>query len=657
MTPSQSSIDRILKSPQLPSVPAVAIKLLDLAQDLDSSTRDIVETIKSDPALAAKVLRSANSSYFSFRSEIRTLEQAVPLIGRTVITSLALSFSLSTEAMTEGVLADHYKSFWLRSIVQAAAAETLASDANPVMASELFMTGLLIDLGQLAMLKVLRNDYLPVIEQLTEGNTCLQQCEQDVLGFDHSEVGYRLMKQWKLPDPMCDATQHHHRNPEDVTCEDSRELSHAMMIASTVGDYFCGDCPGVALTRLRQLTSATFEFTEESLHEFLETTDARVQKTAELLSADTDELLSAADLMAQACEQLAAISIAQHHQNQETQAQQQLTEFETLELEAQNQQLRAQAFCDPLTSLYNRRFFDETLQNEIHRACRRGTTIGAVFVDVDRFKNLNDAYGHHFGDVVLTQLGQTIQKNIRGTDIAARYGGEEFVVLAVDASESGLRILAERIRQAIESETFRHKSTVVPVTVSVGAAFASPQRGDENLPSQILETADAAMYESKRQGRNCVTIHSMASELERRLAQFVTENRFSYWLVERRIADGNDLLEMAKASRPPAIRIGELACSKEWMQMSDVQQVLDIQESTGERFGAIAHRLSLLSEEQLAVLLADQAECSDMLIKQLTEHGIIDSLQAELLLSQFILERKERLEASFQRPTSTALAQ
>ena len=640
-----SLLDRILKSPQLPSVPAVAIKLLDLAQDMDSSTRDIVETIKSDPALAAKILRSANSSYFSFRSEIRTLEQAVPLIGRTVTTSLTLSFSLSNEAMTDGLLAQRYKQFWLQSVVQASAAETLAGyiDKKSLAGELLFNTGLLIDLGQLAMLRVLSDDYLPVIEKLQDEDAELRQCEGEVLGFDHAEVGARLMQQWKFPQPMCDATLHHHGQPADVTNEDSQELAHLMMVAANVGDYFCSGTPGVALNRLRELTAVPFHFSEETLADFLEKTDARVQITAELLSADTDDLLSATDLMSQACEQLAAISIAQHQRNQESRVQQKLSELERIDLETQNRQLREHAFCDPLTSLYNRRYFDESMQREIDRSCRRGTPMGVLFVDVDRFKLLNDTRGHQFGDTVLARLGRIISKNVRTSDIAARYGGEEFVVLAVDASEPGLKILAERIRQAVESEQFNHDDAVVPVTVSVGATFASLSRGDQSLASQVLESADAAMYESKRLGRNCVTMNSMATELEQRISHLVIANRFSHWLVKRIVIDGEEMFESAQESRPPEVRLGELAWSKGWLKKADVQKVLDIQESTGERFGAIAHRLGLLSVAQLGLLLAEQSECSDVLQEQLIDAGLISAQEAEVLFSQFFHEREERL--------------
>lgn len=650
MTDSKSVLNRILKSPQLPSVPAVAIKLLDLARDLDSSTRDIVETIKSDPALAAKVLRSANSSYFSFRSEIKTLEQAVPLIGRTVVTSLALSFSLSSEAMIVGALREHYNRYWLRSVVQAVAAETLAGhiDGNG-LPSELFISGLLLDLGQLAMFKVLRQDYLPVVEMLDDGVFTLRHCEREQLGFDHAEAGHALMKQWRLPEAMCEAALYHHRELEELDellGDRPRELVQAMMVVSAVGGYFCGSNPGYALARLRKLTSKIFGFGEDDLTVFLEQAEARVQATGTLLSTSTDELPSAADLMEQACEQLAAISIAQHQQNQKTQLQQQLTELEKVELETENRSLREQAFNDSLTTLYNRRFFDETLQNEVKRAARRGNAIGIVFIDADRFKNLNDTYGHQFGDLVLNGLGRIILKNTRSTDIAARYGGEEFVVLAIDASESGLRILAERIRQAVESEVFRHEGEAIPVTVSVGAAFATPHRDDENLPAKTLEAADAAMYESKRRGRNCTTLHSMATELERQVAQLILECRFSYWLVQQNLVTADAVFDLAKKSRPSAVHIGELACSKDWLDMVDVQRILDLQEVTGERFGTIAHHLGLLTDTQLAILLAEQSECSDTLLQLMVDAGMFSLQEAELLLSQFMLSKKQRLESS-----------
>lgn len=641
MPASTNSIDRILESPQLPSVPAVALRLLDLTQDIDSSTKDIVDAIKSDPALAAKILRSANSSYFSFRSEIRTLEQAVPLIGRTVITSLALSFSLSAEAINGGPLGERYNQFWLRSIVQAAAAESLGSVCRIGLSTELFMTGLLIDLGQLAMLKVLRDDYLPVLEKADTEAIAIQQAEMEVLGYDHTCVADQLMRQWKLPEAMCDAARLHHGVPGDAHGTDSKELVHAMIIASLVADYFCTENPGAALASLRQYTRDQYGLSEDQLTEFLEKVATRMDETAELLSANTDDIPSPADLMALACEQLAQISIAQDRQHREETTQRKLTELEKRELQTQNDKLREQVFRDPLTRLYNRRFFDETMQNELRRACRRGASLGVIFVDADHFKRLNDSYGHAFGDEVLARIAEVIQDSARNSDIAARYGGEEFVVLAIDASETGLKILAERIRHAVESETIKHGEDRVSVTVSVGGAFTVPHRDEEDPGKQLLEAADAAMYESKRRGRNCITVHSMASDRDRRISQLVMECRFSHWLVENGIVKAPAMFDVAQSSRPSSIHVGELAHQKEWMEMADVQRVLEIQEVTGERFGAIANRLNMLTDTQLAVLLAEQSESTDTLIEQLCERDLLSMQEAEVLRARFEQDRSD----------------
>lgn len=205
-----SSIDRILKSPNLPSAPTVALRLLELSRDLESSTRDIVETIKADPALTVKILRSANSSYFGFRSEIKTLEQAVPIIGRTAITSLTLSFSLSNEAARKGPLKEHFEQYWLKSLVIASAAERLPQQGSAAVASELFMAGLLVDLGQLALLKTMQSDYVAILEEAEQAGCCVTEIERNHLGFDHAELGAELMRRWKLPSTLIDATSRHH---------------------------------------------------------------------------------------------------------------------------------------------------------------------------------------------------------------------------------------------------------------------------------------------------------------------------------------------------------------------------------------------------------------------------------------------------------------
>ena len=156
-------LEKILTSTLLPSLPRVAVKLLELAKDPESCIDDVVQAIKMDPAISIQILKSANSSYFSFRTEIKSIERAVPLLGTNVVSSLVLCFSLVDSLTSRGPLARHYREYWRQSITQAAAAETIGKISGHGTASENFLAGLLTDVGRLAMLGTLADFYLPVI--------------------------------------------------------------------------------------------------------------------------------------------------------------------------------------------------------------------------------------------------------------------------------------------------------------------------------------------------------------------------------------------------------------------------------------------------------------------------------------------------------------
>ena len=641
-------MDRVLKSPNLPSVPAVALRLLELSRDLETSTKDIVETIKSDPALAVKILKSANSSYFGFRSEIRTLEQAVPIIGRTVITSLALSFSLSNETVKDGPLKELYRQYWLKSIVIAAAAEKLPHHGSASLSSELFMAGLLVDLGQLAMLKTLRSEYASVLEESVEAARPLCEVEREHLDFTHAELGAELMRRWKLPGSLSVATAYHHASPEEIEehAGDDGDLIRALVTACAVGEYFCSPHTAKALTYLKTVAEQFYDLNSEELNSYLEQVDLRIKEAADLLNTNTDELLSPSDLMGQAMEQLAEISIQADLQKREADSLTQRMEEERRKLQDQNEKLQEQVFRDPLTGLYNRRFFDEALEHEIKRAARQGNAIGVLFLDVDHFKSLNDTHGHKFGDTVLMRIGEILQDCVRSSDIAARYGGEEFVVLAVDTSEAGLKTFAERIRHSIEKEYFQNGVQVVPVTASVGGVVSVPSAEEDGLQRRLVESADAAMYESKRRGRNCITLQSMASEFERRISQLATENRFSNWLAKNKVIDLASVVFLVQKARPEAAHIGELALKHGWLDQSSVQKVLETQKSTRERFGTVANRLGLLTDVQLGCLLAEQAEDTEVLAKSLVDCQYVPDHEIDLLLECFQQQRRRAIQNS-----------
>lgn len=164
----------------------------------------------------------------------------------------------------------------------------------------------------------------------------------------------------------------------------------------------------------------------------------------------------------------------------------------------------SEARTDALTGLINRRGFDAELARCLAAWEGFGASFSVVLIDVDRFKGLNDKYGHLAGDAVLTDLGRTLRGASRGGDVAARFGGEEFAILLPHADSSGGRLAVERLRRVVQETQFYFEGTFIGVTVSCGATAALKGDGAD----AILKRCDAALYASKRGGRNMSHWHA-----------------------------------------------------------------------------------------------------------------------------------------------------
>lgn len=157
---------------------------------------------------------------------------------------------------------------------------------------------------------------------------------------------------------------------------------------------------------------------------------------------------------------------------------------------------------DPLTGIGNRPHIEMKIRTAIEDSRLQKCQFGILFIDIDHFKDFNDRHGHLLGDKVLRATANTLRQNLRGSDSCGRWGGEEFVVLVHDVDSRGLGKVAEKLRQMVASTTIRAKGEEVGVTVSIGASLVRPADTYETL----LERADGLMYESKRAGRNRVSI-------------------------------------------------------------------------------------------------------------------------------------------------------
>lgn len=171
------------------------------------------------------------------------------------------------------------------------------------------------------------------------------------------------------------------------------------------------------------------------------------------------------------------------------------------EVEALQEQLRAQALRDPLTDMFNRRYLDTFLERELAQARRERSPLAVMILDIDHFKRINDTHGHLAGDQVLRDLADLIRHTVRASDIVCRLGGEEFLVVLPGADLEGAIDLAQRLRTGLEARPTRFEGRPIPCTVSIGvAAYAHEEQGVDAL----VASADAALYDAKLAGRNLV---------------------------------------------------------------------------------------------------------------------------------------------------------
>lgn len=477
-------LDQILDSPQLPSLPAVALEVVELVQRPDISIDALAETLARDPALASRLLKTVNSSFYAQARTITTIRQAVVIMGLNSVRTLALGFSLVdglNRSTHEGF--DH-EAFWARSLRSAVASRTFAVRFAPSSAEEAFLGGLLGRLGVLAMAGVLRERYHPVFAAAADDLARLGELEQAEFGISHSEVGARLANRWNLPLELSAAFSHI-AEPSRAPAG-AQDFVRLVAIGDTLAGLF-GDAAGRSLQLYRRCAADWFDLYPEQADELVTEVADTAGAMLKLFELGSRDSLSPAEILGRANEALAKLSLDAAQQSSR--------------LAAENEELSIQASIDPLTNVSNRRRFDESLAEQTAIAGRYRGDLSLLLLDLDDFKQVNDQFGHRGGDRVLVEVGRVLLGALRDADLAARYGGEEFTVILPATDLEGATEVAERLRRAIAALQIQHGQQLITVTVSIGVAQAASQESAESLVAR----ADRAVYLAKDTGRDRVT--------------------------------------------------------------------------------------------------------------------------------------------------------
>jgi diguanylate cyclase (GGDEF)-like protein len=182
----------------------------------------------------------------------------------------------------------------------------------------------------------------------------------------------------------------------------------------------------------------------------------------------------------------------------------------TSELKKAKDNLERLSITDGLSGLYNYRYLIHSIDSELRRAVRYNRTLALLLMDIDYFKDLNDTYGHQCGDYVIKTVGNLLKTNVRATDVVARYGGDELAVMLLETDEKSALDVAIKLKKEIGSYTFQWRTKQLSVNLSIGLATA-PAPGIQEA-SHLVEAADRALYQAKREGRNTVIVFGQDEE-------------------------------------------------------------------------------------------------------------------------------------------------
>jgi diguanylate cyclase (GGDEF)-like protein len=476
-----------------PSPPGVAGYIIELAQIPTVELDQVARAVSMDSALTAKIMRIANSPLYAQRRKSENLRQALVLLGLNATLTLALSFSLVKSLRGGKSNGLDFPLYWRRTMLAGTAARALADALHQPLAEEFFLGGLLQDVGMLVL-----NTAFPDLYRdkgaSQHDHRALAEFERKRLDMDHAEVGAWAMRKWNLPPRICRVIEQSHQDGSGVPSDAAGIMDCCVALSGTIADLFLVDSDERPFMPAAQLVERGLGLNHEAFSRVLDKIGAIVPETEAMFDTELLSRQKAQMILEEAREVLMIRTLHSLQEVSHLKSQAESINSRALELEQENRR-------DALTGIYNRAHLDQVLAHEFESATRERAPLGLIFADLDRFKSINDCYGHQAGDRVLQSAARILRDNTRDTNMLARYGGEEFVIMLPATDGESTRKICERIVHAFDLARHDIGNTQIKVTISLGWAT----HGTEHVFASVAEfinAADQALYMAKMRGRN-----------------------------------------------------------------------------------------------------------------------------------------------------------
>ncbi|MBX2879957.1 MAG: GGDEF domain-containing protein [Granulosicoccus sp.] len=476
----------------LPTPPGIAAQLIDLAQSDDTDFDKVEALVKLDPAITVKLLRLANSSFYSRGRKIENLRQAIGQFGLNGTLIIALTFSLVKVPQKNKTGLNH-NLYWLRALASAIICRRLSQLCAAGAQESFYLAGLLQDIGILVLDAVVPELYEDLADFPSNHQT-LSEAEEAAVGINHSDVGAWLLEHWKFPQLYVDATAASHSLQHDTVDSEIPLLGTCVAISSYLADLWVMST--VTLPQeVGPIISNQLELDDEIIRQLVQDVQSEISDVAELFDLTLMDDTQAALLLTQARDAFTLRSLSTEQALSQVNRRVKTLEQHTAVLEHKLD-------FDELTGVHSRTYAYKLLDNLFPQADQHQSPISLIFVDLDDFKKINDQHGHSVGDKTLRWAAQTLKKAIRTEDVVARAGGEEFLIVLSDTGYVNASNICDRLINLLSSRTLVIDDNLeIHVTASIGLSVHGETTQFKDIYS-LIDSADMACYKAKTGGKN-----------------------------------------------------------------------------------------------------------------------------------------------------------
>jgi len=379
-------LEDILNCPTLPSLPAVAIRVLELTSDPDVKMDELAKEIQFDQGIAAKILRTVNSSFYGLRKRCSSIDHALIMLGLNPVKSLVLGFSLVSMVKSDEEDGFDYLGYWERGLTAAVASKFAAEmSGNKLIVDEAFLAALFQDIGMVALHQTIGDDYLDVLYSTKGDHTQLPKLELDTFELQHSTVGAMMCENWKMPHDIVIPVRYHDR---PTACpQEFSQTTKCVAIGNMVHTVLSAENPTEPLRRLYAKGLSWLGFTESQVDELITKTGGTTKELANLFSIDVGSVPDPDAVLAKADRQL--IELSKNQQIQGYAAKQ----FADL--------IESDDGSDPITGALTREGFTLAVRETFDRAQAGEFSLSIVQIVISGYDELGNTFGELAQDEVI----------------------------------------------------------------------------------------------------------------------------------------------------------------------------------------------------------------------------------------------------------------